>query len=88
MWVDCILQNGYFADIFSDDADIIGLNQKTFDLRGLPIKSCFFTVLVLPLCLEKRTALVDFDGQGHSSTDVESPHYGMPEDAVKADGSG
>lgn len=30
-------------DIYVDDAAIIGLNQKTFCLRVLPIKSYFFT---------------------------------------------
>ncbi len=30
----CNNQQYALLEIFSDDADIIGLNQKTFDLRG------------------------------------------------------
>ena len=32
------------VDEYIDDAAIIGLNQKTLNLRGLPIKSYFFTL--------------------------------------------
>lgn len=31
-------------DTYIDDTAIIGLNQKTLNLRGLPIKSYFFTL--------------------------------------------
>lgn len=36
----------YFSlfDVYVDDTAIIGLNQKTLNLRGLPIKSYFFTL--------------------------------------------
>lgn len=35
-------------DIYMDDTAIIRLNQKTFCLRGLPIKSYFFTLFTHP----------------------------------------
>ena len=36
------------VDEYVDDAAIIGLNQKTFCLRVLPIKSYFFTLFTHP----------------------------------------
>ena len=33
-----------YAGVYADDTAIIGLNQKTLNLRGLPIKSYFFTL--------------------------------------------
>ena len=36
------------VDEYIDDAAIIGLNQKTFCLRVLPIKSYFFTLFTHP----------------------------------------
>ena len=37
-------QGWHLAKTYVDDTAIIGLNQKTLNLRGLPIKSYFFTL--------------------------------------------
>ena len=44
MLKDYAKRNGFLnCQFYVDDAAIIGLNQKTFCLRVLPIKSYFFT---------------------------------------------
>ncbi len=45
MLKDYAKRNGFLnCQFYVDDTAIIGLNQKTFNLRGLPIKSYFFTL--------------------------------------------
>ena len=41
-------QGWHLAKTYVDDTAIIRLNQKTFCLRGLPIKSYFFTLFTHP----------------------------------------
>ncbi len=45
MLKDYAKRNGFLnCQFYVDDTAIIGLNQKTLNLRGLPIKSYFFTL--------------------------------------------
>ena len=49
MLKDYAKRNGFLnCQFYVDDAAIIGLNQKTFCLRVLPIKSYFFTLFTHP----------------------------------------